>query len=342
MTFVSCQCESAQTPAEKLLELINRGIENDLILFGHQDDPVYGHTWKYEPNRSDVLETAGDYPAIMGWDLGAIELDSLQNLDGVPFETMRQEIKKQHERGGINTFSWHAYTIDGKDSWTDDVDVVSTLLPGGANYDAFQIYLQRAANFLLSLRDEQGELIPIIFRPWHEHDGNWFWWGEKRCSHAEYVALWNMTYEFMTAQKLNNLVWAYMPAEGLDDKTPDVSQFDIVGIDTYQSGDDSAGYIEKMEAKLAFLKKEGEKYNKPIAVTETGCEGVQNEDWWTKVLYPVIKDQPISYVLMWRNAWDKPGHFYGPFPEHSEADDFVEFANKPDIILAKELKEFAQ
>lgn len=45
-------------------------------MLGHQDDPVYGTTWKWDEGKSDVLLTTGDYPAVMGFDLGKLELDS--------------------------------------------------------------------------------------------------------------------------------------------------------------------------------------------------------------------------------------------------------------------------
>ena len=76
-------------------------------MFGHQDDPFYGIGWQYEPNRSDVLESCGDYPAIMGFELGGIEMGDAKNLDSVPFDLMRREIIAHHQRGGIVTISWH-------------------------------------------------------------------------------------------------------------------------------------------------------------------------------------------------------------------------------------------
>src|ERR1700751_189580 len=56
------------------------------ILFGHQDDPCYGVGWKYIPERSDIRDVAGEYPAVYGFDLGRIELGRAHNLDSVPFE----------------------------------------------------------------------------------------------------------------------------------------------------------------------------------------------------------------------------------------------------------------
>lgn len=100
--------KSCCSPAKKLMKRL-RMLQEKGIMVGHQDDPVYGTTWKWDEGKSDVLLTVGDYPAIMGFDLGKLELDSKENLDGVPFDRMRQEIIAQHQRGGIVTLSWHPW-----------------------------------------------------------------------------------------------------------------------------------------------------------------------------------------------------------------------------------------
>ena len=75
------------------------------LLFGHQDDLAYGIGWKASPGRSDVKEVCGDYPAVIGWDLGDIGNEA--NLDGVNFSHMKSWIKQVYDRGGINTISMH-------------------------------------------------------------------------------------------------------------------------------------------------------------------------------------------------------------------------------------------
>jgi len=75
------------------------------IMFGHQDDLAYGVNWKYEPGRSDVKDVVNDYPAVFGWDIGGIEHDKKENLDNVPFDSIRNYIREVYRRGGINTIS---------------------------------------------------------------------------------------------------------------------------------------------------------------------------------------------------------------------------------------------
>ena len=89
-------------------------------MYGHQDDPVYGVGWVGDENRSDVKSVCNDYPAVMGFDLGHLELGDSTNLDGVPFRRMRKEIVSQFERGGMVTLSWHLDNpLTGGTAWVD-------------------------------------------------------------------------------------------------------------------------------------------------------------------------------------------------------------------------------
>lgn len=94
------------TTAQLLIARLGK-LQKKGIMFGHQDDPFYGLGWSYEEGRSDVRNLVGDYPAVMGFELGGIEVGEEKNLDNVPFDLMRREIIAQHRRGGIVTISWH-------------------------------------------------------------------------------------------------------------------------------------------------------------------------------------------------------------------------------------------
>ncbi|MCI9608580.1 MAG: beta-mannosidase, partial [Muribaculaceae bacterium] len=149
------------------------------VMFGHDDDPVYGHSWVGDEGRSDVLEVAGDYPGIMNWDLGGIEKGDAANLDSVDFARMRAEVIAQDARGGINAFSWHSVNpVDGRDSWAcDDTTIVNRLLNDPEVKAVFDSQVRNVARFFNSLTAADGSKIGVIFRPWHEHTGGWFWWG---------------------------------------------------------------------------------------------------------------------------------------------------------------------
>ena len=204
----------AASPATQLIRRMAK-LQKYGVMTGHQDDPIYGHNWNLEKGRSDVKEVCGDYPAVMGFELGDLELGKAKNLDGVPFDRMRQEIKAQNRRGGIVEISWHPNNpVTGKNAWDTEGRPVGEILPGGKLCKEFAQRMKRVARFLASLRDDKGQPIPVIFRPWHEMGGGWFWWGKNSCTTEQYKQLYVYTYQFMKRQGLNNLVWGFSPNTG--------------------------------------------------------------------------------------------------------------------------------
>src|SRR5690606_13704518 len=93
----------------------------------------------------------------------------------------------------------------------NDADV-SSLLPDGENHDYLIGKLDLVADFMHQLKDDDGNLIPFIFRPWHDMNGNLFWWGAKTCSSSDYIALFRFTVNYLRINKeLNNILIAYSP-----------------------------------------------------------------------------------------------------------------------------------
>ena len=87
------QAEPEKTVAQQLMERLDT-LRNKGYMFGHQDDPFYGLTWDYDQDSSDVKTVCGDWPAVMGFELGGIDMGDAKNLDSVPFTRMREEIIK--------------------------------------------------------------------------------------------------------------------------------------------------------------------------------------------------------------------------------------------------------
>ena len=336
------------TPKDLLVHRLFEYAENGQIAYGHQDDLVYGHAWKVEDVeadsllRSDVKDVCGHYPMVVGFDLGDIEHGAENNLDGVPFGLMRKAALKHIERGGIVTFSWHPDNIvTGGDAWDVSSDqVVKSILKGGEHHVEFKQWLSRAADFIESLGD-----VAVIFRPWHENVASWFWWGGNLCTAEEYRELYRLTWVFFTQERgLTNILWCYSPN---GDCTPDEymerypgDEFvDILGFDTYefvgQGGLEEAGaaFMGEIRDNLVKLNAFASDHKKLQCLSETGLEGIPDPVWWSEVLYPVIKDFPISYVLTWRNAWDKPTHFYGPWEGFENAGDFKKFSESEGIVM---------
>ncbi len=317
------------------------------FMFGHQDDPLYGIGWEGDDGRSDVKSVVGDYPAVMGFDLGRIELGNEKNIDNVSFEKIRQEIIRQYQRGGMITMSWHMNNpLTNGDAW--DVkkgeNAVASVLPDGQNHDKFLRWLQSAADFFNSLKTEDGTKIPIVFRPWHEHTGSWFWWGKDLCSPEEYQLLWKMTVEFMQEKGVNNLLYAYSPdiqgpGQIYMERYPGDEYVDILGLDGYHRDNETGieSFQNSLNTILSFMTDEGKKRNKPIALTETGLEAIPIANWWTGVLLPIVGKYPISYVMVWRNARERENHYYAPYPGQKSAADFIKFYHSPKTFFCKDI-----
>lgn len=321
---------------------------------------MYGHTWNantdgdFSCERSDIKAVCGDFPAILGLDLGELELGGERNLDGNLFTYIRDAAVKHYERGGLVSLSWHPRNpMTGGDAWDTTPGTVATILPGGANHDKFMGWLDAVADYISTFKDAGGNPIPLMFRPWHEHDAGWFWWGVKGPSTPEeYNALWVMTWRYLREERgLDNLVWVISPNETGQFDTwtsayPGDEYVDVVGFDCYEFiGPEESfevaneRYVANIRRCLEFQTEFCKEHSKVLALTETGFEGIPCPDWWSSALLKAVEGFPISYVLTWRNASDRPGHFYGPFEGCACADDFTEnFYKSGKTLFLKDLK----
>ncbi len=334
-----CDAE-ATAAATELYDMMTRSAEHGVIL-GHQDDLSYGVGWvDTGARRSDVRDVCGDYPALFGWDLGQIECaDSVRNLDGVEFCRMRDNIRFVHRQGGINAFSWHPRNpLTGGDSWDVSSDeVVASIISGGELHEAYLAWLDRAADFLLSLTDDRGEPIPVIFRPYHEMSGSWFWWGAKLCLTEDYKTLWRETIDHLRSRGVHNIIVAYSMADYTDEEEfaeryPGDDYVDIVGFDIYQYGT-AEEFLAQMKTKSETAAAFARSHGKIWAVCECGYEGIPQSDWFTEVLAQYICGTGCSHALLWRNAHDREGHFYASYPSHSSAEDMRRLASRDDVLM---------
>ncbi len=324
---------------ENLLQNLT-SLADSAYMFGHHDDTVYGIGWEGDSARSDVKSVCDDYPAMLSFDLGGIELGDSCNLDGVPFRRIREEIWNHYSHGGVTTLSWHLRNpLTGGDSWdVKDKGVVASILEGGSKHELYIEYLSKLVSFLKTLQTPYGVKVPVIFRPYHEHSGSWFWWGQDLCTTQQYKDLWKMTVDYIRSNGIVNVLYAYSPGIESDcdekkylERYPGDDIIDIMGLDCYCFGEpnDSSlnNYAEKLDKNLGMVCKVAKAHNKVAALTETGYEAIPYENWWTKTLAPVIDKHNIAYVVVWRNAHNKENHFFAPYPGQISANDFVKFYN---------------
>ena len=348
---------------ENLLENLKAIGDSTVYLFGHHDDTVYGIGWEADYSndstihqRSDVKSVCNDYPALLSFDLGHIELGDSLNLDGVPFQRIRQEILAHYDRGGMITLSWHVNNpLSGGTSWVADslksteTKTVAAVLEGGEKHDVFLSWLDRVADFLNSLETPYGVKVPVLFRPWHEHTGSWFWWGQEHCTPEQYKALWQLTTSRLKDKGVVNALYAYSPGTEPDgneakymERYPGDDVIDLIGLDCYCWAPEAdttqiTNYATTLDKNLGMVCSIAKKRQKAVALTETGYECLKKKDWWTATLAPILERHPISYVLVWRNAHNRKNHFFAPYPGQQSASDFIRFYNDKRTLFLQDL-----
>lgn len=333
----------AKPEVKKLYNRIKK-ISEKGYAFGHQDAAAYGIGWKNDGKtyKSDVHEVTGSYPAVYGFDLGHLELDHSFNLDTVHFKLMKKLIKTAHKNKGIITISWHPDNpLTNKSSW-DTTATVKQILRGGKLHYKYRSWLKKVADFMKDLRNFLGPQVPVVFRPLHEMNGGWFWWGASSCTTEQYKRLWRETvYILKDEYKVHNLLYLYSP-NTLNSKNeflkfyPGDEYVDILGLDIYQKGT-SEEFTKILKRDLGVLKEIAIKKNKPFALSESGYEKLQGEPkWWTQVLHKSINNSGVAWALFWRNAWKS--HFYVPYKGQETSEDFKTYEKLPKVLFLKDIK----
>jgi mannan endo-1,4-beta-mannosidase len=320
------------------------------ILFGHQHATEYGHGWRGDENRSDVRSVTGSHPAVIGVDFSG--------LSGRPDSTiektktaLRKNIADTYNRGGVTTVSWHFYNpVTPTDFyWKDSVSApaVKMIIPGGSHHEKYKKILQTIGNFARSVKGKDGKTVPMIFRPYHEFDGDWFWWGRSHCTTEEFKSLWQFTVSYLRdSLSVHNFIYAFSPDNKFNseaqytERYPGNEWVDMVGFDDY--GDFGRDGIYKLDSGIIKLKIVNDfalKANKLAAFTETGLESIPNTSWWTETLLKSLQANKLQlvYVLVWRNDVTSPTHFYAPFPGQVSEKDFIKFYDDRYTLFEKDL-----
>jgi chitodextrinase len=199
-----------------------------------------------------IYSTTGKYPGLMGRDY---------MFDGV--EAANNRLIPWSEANGLVHLTHHFDNpATGGDAWdTTRVDMVKLITPGQTLNAVFNGYLNTLAAGLATL---QANNVTVLFKPLHEMNGNWFWWGGKNSS--EYKNAWMYIFNYLTRTKgLHNLLWLWAPNASLDyTYYPGSAYVDIVGVDLYGRGTNMSpvtGYSALNS------------YGKPFSIIEYGACG---------------------------------------------------------------------
>ncbi|THV23523.1 alpha-mannosidase [Glycomyces paridis] len=326
------------------------------VMFGHEHSLSDGFTFEgMDGESSDVEAVTGDYPAVFGWD--TLILNGFQKpgvyggTEEENIEALSWAFEASDAQGGINVLSAHLYNfVTGGDFWDTAGRVVSQILPGGAKHADFNAFLDRIAAGVKGAKRPDGTLIPIVFRPFHENNGGWFWWGAGHTTSAEFIEIFRYTVEYLRdTKKVRNLLYAYSPNSsfGGDPTTylktyPGDEFVDILGYDAYDNSAGSAEWLSGTVKDLAMVVDLAAERGKVPAFTEFGESGEEgrNPQWFTDLL-GAIKGDPganqVTHMLTWANFGGN-NRAYVPFPGHVMEADFVAYHDDPYSLFTSDLE----
>jgi len=349
--FLFGQIDKNATKETRNLYQNLKKISKKHILFGHQHALEYGHGWSNETNRSDVKSVTGSHPAVVGIDFSGFSGHSKDEIQKTK-EVLKKNVIATYERGGITTVSWHFLNpaSEGGFYWKDSISkpAMSLIKKGGSHHEQYKEILKTIADFAHSVKAKDGTLAPMIFRPFHEFDGDWFWWGKPYTSREDFIEVWQFTVSYLRdTLKVHNFIYAFSPDNRFItqatylERYPGDDYVDLFGMDDYGDfGRDGKYDLDKAVKKLKIISDVAIQKKKLAALTETGLESIPNANWWTEVLLKTLQSEKLelAYVLVWRNDITSATHFYAPFPGQVSETDFIQFYEDPYTLFENDLK----
>ncbi|WP_196594199.1 glycosyl hydrolase [Pectinatus sottacetonis] len=348
---------------------------SDKVLYGHQND-MHKKAGR-GPSDSDTYDIVNDYPAVVGIDGLALTGSELSLTDaekaaGLTLMDKAVAISiKANQKGAVITLSCHMpnfaevakkgkingkYDYSGYSPNVTTGDVVSRILPGGDLNSVYNGYLDMIAQYGSRLQNAD---IPVLFRPFHECNGSWFWWGAAFCSPSQYKNLFRYTEEYLRDKKgLHNFLYVYSPGGPITSEADYMTRYpgdafvDITAFDMYHKDPlKKDNWMNSLDATMNVVRQFAKNHNKVPAVSEVGIlvgnsamakTGNKRLDWFDEVLKN-ISQSGMAYFMTWSNFdetnFDQP-YMVGPKRGHEMVNQFVDFYNKPQSIFASQMPDY--
>ena len=216
-----------------------------------------------------AYDLTAKYPGLFGSDFGFSGGDDKDSVLSRP--AMIEEVERQYKNGAVIALTWHEVrpTDDEPVTFHDsvqghltDAEWKELLTPGSPLNLRWCAQVDVIAGYLAELRDAH---VPVLFRPYHEMNGNWFWWGGRPGNDGS-AALYRQIYDrFVNVHHLDNLLWVWnvnaprRQCRPIADYYPGAQFADLVTMDIY--GEFKQEYYTNILALAG---------DKPIALAEVG------------------------------------------------------------------------
>jgi mannan endo-1,4-beta-mannosidase len=253
---------------QKMIHYLQKVVADGMVITGQHCGNGNATEQGYNDYVEGLFQATGKYPALIGLEYGY--------SGGNDLSFINRFAKKHAEKGGLVTVTWHADNpwVDGyncrwhseQNKETIDFKKLVKNAPETEVKISYRSELMKVGKALAELKDAG---IVVLWRPFHEMNGNWFWWGPDNVkspgNQDDFVLLWKDMYEtFTTDLGLTNLIWIYSPmlkaewTSGLDVFYPGDGMVDIVGVDIYS-------FVPEFNDYEAL-----KRFGKPIIIGEIG------------------------------------------------------------------------
>ena len=278
----------ASPEAVALLQYLH-GISGKHTLAGQHCNPLVGST-----RLVTCFNATKHYPALFGQDFG---FSPPGTWDGINFrQQIVDEAIRRSSEGFVITLMWHAVrpiedepvefptSIQGEltdKQWQD------LLTPSTEVNERWKSQVDVIAWHLRQLRDAG---VPVLWRPYHEMNGHWFWWGEKTGENG-YRKLYRMLFDRLVRfHHLNNLIWVFNANEIRTDTDPAGVKRTVGAYADYYPGADVVDVLATDVYQNDFAQHDYDDLlalagGKPIALGEVGrlptAENLRQQPRWT-------------------------------------------------------------
>lgn len=323
--------------------------ESGQVLFGHQNSTF--RSVRDNGVTSDVKDITGSEAGLFGIDTLALAgVETSQTTRQGALDASVAASKKAYNGGSLISLSCHMpnftnskikatgdsrYPYDfTKCDFSESKDLTPCadyILEGGKYNPQFNAYLDIIADYAMALQEDG---IPVLFRPFHENSGGWFWWGTST-SVESYQAMWRYMVNYLGEKGVHNFLYVYSPngpissEEEYLERYPGDAYVDVLGFDYYDDYADANVYtgdnffdaladscdivagLAKAKRKIPAIAETG------IRITGAGKDSLmvtgnptKDKDWYNKVVN-TASEHDIPYFLLWANF--DSNNFFVPY-----------------------------
>ncbi|MGN0145414.1 MAG: glycosyl hydrolase [Clostridium sp.] len=360
--------------------------KTDKVIYGHQNDTHHKALYKGGSN-SDTKDITGSISGITGMDglsfTGAeLNLTDEEKAAGLTYTKKAAQIGVDAAKeGAITTLSCHMpnfakvlekgkdaegkYDYSGYSPNVTSGDVVARIMPGGDLNEVYNGYLDLIADYAQNMKDDNGNEIPVLFRPFHENNGSWFWWGGAYCDAQAYKNLFAYTVSYLRDEKnVHNFLYVYSPNGPFENKDEYLSRYpgddyiDILAFDMYHDDPlENASedpWMTTFKETIDLVQGIADERGKLSAVSETGIringggmpiKGNPNKSWF-KDISDIVSKSDMPYYMVWAN-FNNTDNFFAPFMAnetkgHEMINEFIDYYNDDKSVFADGIDDYTK